>query len=205
MNENGYNYVHAPAGLIADAEHFPPSTSKSFYMLTQVGGGTAGYTHLACNTDGKLAAIKLYATPWPSEATLAEKWEECEEEMQLWKTLLPKYGVFKSTLNMLPALVLPYCQEIKPEDRDKATEEIEAELKRYAKAGWKYAGEYLLWRHVLRDNEGILILGDLHSLDDISNEDSDAIENVVSRQIENLKERIDEESLHSSSVDDANA
>jgi hypothetical protein len=211
MVENGYKVVATPEDLVANAEEFPTPQCKTFYMLTQVGGGKAGYTHLACDYQGRLAAIKLYVPrrsvqaveskrqkEW--QASLVEKIKERTKEYERWRRLYPYYPVFVCTLDYVPGFVMVYGTEIEQKDREVSLIEVKPLLMHFAEAGFKYADEDLRWRHVLRDFEGKLFLGDLESLVPFHNTGTKAINEVVATQVEALRRRIDAETLlHASS------
>ena len=132
-------------------------------------------------------------------ASLAEKGKQRDEELRLWNKFYPHYGTFKCVLDKTPALVMRYGQEIKLEDREESIPTVRKGLMHFARAGWKYDGDDLRWRHVFRDHSNVLFLGDLGSLQCFS--DTVAITEVVSAQIESLKSRISEATVHSSSID----
>jgi hypothetical protein len=216
MSVGGYKIVVTrKKDFKANAREFPSNKSTDFYMLTQLGAGKMGTTYLACNSSGKLAAIKLYVPKRSSEA-LEEKRQEAWEanvaalseirdtELSRWSELLPQYrGVCSCVLDGLPALVLPYGREISSvQDRKNTLKDLKSALLSYAKKGWKYDGEDLRWRHVLRDHNNVLFLADLESLvrcvppgvlppDEI-------IKKAVSDQIKELVRRINEPAIHAS-------
>ena len=166
----------------------------------------------ACDTSGRLAAIKLFIPHWSEKsvnterhhqelASLAEKGKQRDEELRLWNKFYPHYGAFKCVLDTTPALVMQYGQEIKLEDREESIPAVRKVLMHFARTGWKYDRDDLRWRHVFRDHSNVLFLGDLGSLQCFSRQDTVAITEVVSAQIESLKSRISEATVHSSCVD----
>jgi hypothetical protein len=216
MSSGGYKFVVTKKkDFFANTREFPSKQSTDFYMLTQLGAGKTGTTYLACNSFGKLAAVKLYVPKRSSEA-LEEKRQEAWErdvaalketrdtELSRWSELLPKYGgVFSCVLDDIPALVLPYGREISSiEDRKKALEELESALLSYAEKGWKYEDEDLRWRHVLRDHENNLFLADLESLVQLVPHEvlslDEVIKKAVSDQMEELVRRINDPAMHPS-------
>ena len=212
MSNNGCKFVHTPVKLIANANGFPTKKNKKFYILTKLGGGKVGQTYLACDTSGRLAAIKLFIPHWSEKAvnterhhqelaSLAEKGKQRDEELRLWNKFYPHYGAFKCVLDTTPALVMQYGQEIKLEDREESIPAVRKVLMHFARTGWKYDRDDLRWRHVFRDHSNVLFLGDLGSLQCFSRQDTVAITEVVSAQIESLKSRISEATVHSSCVD----
>jgi hypothetical protein len=164
-------------------------------MLTHIGDGQTGSTYLACNASGKLTATKLYGPRRPTAAVdddreacmqklLEEMRTKCTTELDRWKLLLKQYPTYSCVLDVIPVLVMPYGHEIASKrDREAALFEIRGELKRYAKAGSKYAKADLRWRHVLRDFQEKIFLADLESLESFAKETSEitkeTIDNVV--------------------------
>jgi hypothetical protein len=213
MNSEGYKIVVTKKkDFVANARDFPDKQSTDFYMLTQLGAGKTGTAYLACNSSGRLAAVKLYVPKRSSEA-LEEKRQEAWEtevaalketrdtELSRWSELLPQYGgVFSCLLDHLPALVLPYGREMSSfKERNNAREDLKNALQSYAEKGWKYGDEDLRWRHVLRDHNNVLFLADLESLVPFDGDISEA----VSDQMKELDRRINEPAVHPSpSLDD---
>ena len=166
--------VNEPAG----------SMSKVFYLLAQLGRGSAGEVYLACNSKGRLCAIKLYPYKRSYAATEEErKIEHANEltrvqkirdkELKNWKKLFPKMKHVKEhTLNGLPALQMPYLRQLESlQERSNCLADIKSELERYATENLMYKSMDLRWHHVCKfpseDGSDSIILVDLELLEKI--------------------------------------
>jgi hypothetical protein len=191
-------FVVTAAPLKADAKQFPQKNSKVFYLLAHLGAGKSGTTYLACNTSGKLCAVKMYIPKRSVAATAPERESEWQvryteketkrdEELLRWKSLSESKCAFGVKLCGNPCLVMPYGIEIPSGDRPGVLDKIKDRLTEFAEKGFSY--EELRWRHVLRDYEGHLFLADLESL--IFNEEKRTrqwVASVVTKQVELLRE-----------------
>jgi hypothetical protein len=170
-----YNKIVVTAApLKADAKQFPQKTSKLFYLLAHLGAGKSGTTYLACNSSGRLCAVKMYIPKRSVAATAPERESEWQvryteketkrdEELSRWKSLSESKCAFRVKLCGNTCLVMPYGIEIPSGDRPDVLDKIKDRLTEFAKKGFSYRQE-LRWRHVLRDYEGHLFLADLESL-----------------------------------------
>ena len=203
-NDKSTKFVVVAAGLKADAENFPQSNSKTFYLLAQLGAGKAGTTYLSCNTSGRLCAIKMFIPKRSVAATadqraldwderFAAKEEEVRNELARWKRLYEDdHGkvVFGVTLCGNPCLLMPYGVEIPLNERCAVLEsEVKPLLTKFAQRGFAYRD--LRWRHILRDAKKKLFLADLESLDEETQKPPPGwVVSVVEKQVELLGKSI---------------
>jgi hypothetical protein len=197
-NDESTKFVVTAEALKANAKKFPGKTSKTFYLLAQLGTGKVGKTYLACNSAGKLCAVKMYI-PKRSVATTAdareEEWtkryEEEEkkrnEELKRWKELCNSNLTFGVKLCGNPCVVMPYGIEIPSDERTEGLVrgEITDLLTKLAKKGFSY--KELRWRHILRDCKKKVFLVDLESLiDPVKSPTRKWVASVVKKQVDEL-------------------
>jgi hypothetical protein len=197
-NDERTKFVVTAKALKANANEFPAKNSKMFYLLAQLGTGKVGKTYLACNTAGKLCAVKMYipkrsvaATADARKAEWIKRYEEEEskrdEELKIWDTLCKSKSAFGVKLCENPCVVMPYGIEIPSDERteDIVRGSIEGLLTEFAKKGFSY--EELRWRHILRDYNKNVFLVDLESLTDpVETPTREWVASVVKKQVDEL-------------------
>jgi hypothetical protein len=193
-------FVVTKSTLEADANNFPPKNSKTFYLLAQLGTGKAGTTYLACNSSGRLCAVKMHiphrsvaATADDRELERNNRYEEEEirrdQELSRWDALCESNPAFGVKLCGNPCLVMPYGIEIPSDERTdtRVQAKIKDLLTTFAKKGFSY--KELRWRHILRDYNNNLFLVDLESLESLTDPAKSTKEKWVAYVV---KEQVDE-------------
>ena len=204
--EESFSFVWTKKNLFATCE-FPRANAKNFYMLSQLGKGKAGSTYLVATENGSLAAAKLYVperSKCDTEEARSKEWDKRIKDLEkkrnnegaLWKKLNLNYQTRDIKLMGVPALLMPYGTELfSVDERWKSLKMVEAELTKYASAGYVYEKQDLRWRHVLQDAEKKIFLGDLESLvaipDDI--EPMEAVKNQLSLLMKRIEENAERE------------
>jgi hypothetical protein len=200
-NDGYTKCVVTKSTLEADANNFPPKHSKTFYLLAQLGTGKVGTTYLACNSSGRLCAVKMHIPERSVAATVAdrdlewnqrfiEKQSEVTQELSRWDALCESNPAFRVILCGNPCLVMPYGIEIPSDERTDTL--VQAKIKdlltTFAKKGFFY--KELRWRHILRDYNNNLFLVDLESLKGLTDPDKSTRETwvafVVKQQLDEL-------------------
>ena len=182
VNENGMIWGDLPSNIKVDYFTTPDKTTKSFYLLNDLGRGSNGRAYLICNSTGEACVAKFYlikdslAHGGPREyAFERQQWrksdlearkKEALVEMEYWKSLYGgKYDVDVRQLRGLWCLLLPYFAPLTDvESRRKSLPHIRHVLEHFKSKKLKYNDNDLWWRHVgIRNGE--IALFDLGSLE----------------------------------------
>ena len=203
VNENGMVWGDLPSGLKVDYFTTPKETTKSFYLLNDLGRGSNGRAYLVCTSGGKTCVAKFYfikdnETHRARESAYErQQWRkrllelrksEADQEKICWSTLYEgKYDVVVRQLHGHWCLLLPYFDPITDvQSRHKCLPQVRRILERFKSKNLKYKDDDLRWRHVgIRNGEIYLFdLGSLESLEEGTSIDVDVQVQILEKRIE---------------------
>ena len=160
-----------------------PKTTK-VYMRSVLGMGRTGKVYLCMDSCGRHFAVKMLLM----DSAVMEEFDPqrrmdarevkmknligiLKREADTWKKVYREYkdSIWRSTLNGMPCLAMPYVASIPMSRRDELLPKIKDEMKRLAQLGYFYQHSEARWRHIgLRKdkngNEKIVFI-DMESLE----------------------------------------
>ena len=205
MGKNLFTWVKTPLytmrgkkkkAFTANLQDFPDPLSQTFYLLGELGVGIHASVMLACNSSGRVCALKCYHV-YPSQLRTNRDREEDENEeieslrdvanaeADRWRLLYQDRFPHVTVVDLAgrPCLVMPYGTQV--QDRDSITQELEKELYRLAQRGFRYENNYNRWRNVLVDSQGQVFLSGLGSLEEHGEDTTvpDKLQAMVDKQL----------------------
>ena len=201
VNEEGMVWCDLPSTAVIDYHSFPSSTTKSYYLLRDLGKGSSGRAFLVCSPGGKALVAKFflikaeeshrsresaYVRQQQRTLLLNARKVEAEKEMNMWTTLYgDEYQVRVKKLHRHWCLLLPYFDLLTTvEARQAALPQIRLTLEAFKSRKLRYKTDDIRWRHVgIRQNK--ICLFDLGSLEECK-DDPGSID--VDAQLRILKE-----------------
>lgn len=102
--------IWKPLPVDLDAKKFPNNKSKGFYLLDVLGEGGEGKVWRACNSAGKLCALKTWHKLKENEPEDLKRKERIQQEVEIWRTVWGFKEVFQTNLFFQDVLVTPILQ-----------------------------------------------------------------------------------------------
>ena len=182
VNEEEMVWCDSPSTAVIDYHSFPSSTTKSFYLLRDLGKGSSGRAFLVCSPGGKALVAKFflikaeeshrsresaYVRQQQRTLLLNARKVEAEKEMDMWTTVYgDEYEVQVKKLHRHWCLLLPYFDTLTTvEARQAALPQIRLILEAFNSHKLRYKTDDIRWRHVgIRQTK--ICLFDLGSLEE---------------------------------------